>query len=107
MHQLAAEIGAAPTVSDLIWRPRVLVAYALGQAYISFFRLVGPFASPAAWETAGGELFEPVVSRGVAANVIFLVTMAAFATMNLYAHLIEWAVARVAPQWLERQKAAA
>ena len=56
MHQLAAEIGAAPTVSDLLYRPKALIAYSLGQAYISFFRLVGPFASKAAWEVSDAVL---------------------------------------------------
>ena len=45
MHQLAAEFGGAPSLTTLALRsPRVLVAYCLGQAYISFFRLEGPCA---------------------------------------------------------------
>ena len=107
MHQLAAEIGAAPTLSTLVARPKALIAYALGQAYISFFRLQGPFASRFAWETASGELFRPVVDRGIVANAIFIVTMAVFAYMNLVAHVIEIAIALVAPQWLSRQRAMA
>ena len=68
MHQLAAEIGAAPTLADLCRSPRALIAYALGQAYIPFFRLVGPFASDAAWRVAASELYAPVLQRGVIMN---------------------------------------
>jgi hypothetical protein len=105
MHQLAAEIGAAPSVSDLVHRPRVLIAYALGQAYVSFFRLVGPFASKRAWETAENELYELVPSRGTWTNVIFVATMVAFALMNLWAYALEAVVQMVAPAWLARYKA--
>jgi dimethylaniline monooxygenase (N-oxide forming) len=107
MHQLAAEIGAAPTVSDLVFSPRALVAYALGQAYITFFRLVGPFATKRAWEDARGELFEPIVSRGLAANVVFVGTMAAFAMMNFAAFAAELVLSVVCPRWLARERAAA
>lgn len=41
MHQLGAEIGAAPSFSVLLRSPRALIAYALGQAYVTFFRLTG------------------------------------------------------------------
>ena len=106
MHQLAAEIGAAPTLSTLLRSPRALIAYSLGQAYISFFRLQGPFTSAFAWETAQGELFAPVVQRGLSANVIFIVTMVAFAWMNMVAHAVELLLGLVAPAWLARQRAA-
>ena len=33
--------------------------------------------------------------------------MAAFALMNLYAHVFEWAARLVAPEWVERMKAEA
>jgi hypothetical protein len=38
MHQLANDIGAAPDLLNWLTRPKVLLAYALGQAYITFFR---------------------------------------------------------------------
>ena len=86
----AAEFGGAPTLWALAMRsPRALVAYTLGQAYISFFRLQGPYASERAWAVASGELFEPVLLRGLVSNVIFLLTTAAFGTMNLVAHALE------------------
>mmetsp|Transcript_24450 Transcript_24450/g.78905 ORF Transcript_24450/g.78905 Transcript_24450/m.78905 type:complete len:597 (+) Transcript_24450:51-1841(+) len=89
MHQLAAEFGAAPAVSQLARRPRVLLAYCLGQAYISFFRLVGPFAHDKAWEVSATELFAPVRQRGLGTNLIFLVTMLAFGCVSLAALALE------------------
>mmetsp|Transcript_10658 Transcript_10658/g.30808 ORF Transcript_10658/g.30808 Transcript_10658/m.30808 type:complete len:344 (-) Transcript_10658:672-1703(-) len=35
MHQLAAEFGGAPTLSQLVHKPRVLIAYCLGQVRLS------------------------------------------------------------------------
>lgn len=103
MHQLAAEIGAAPTVGALIWRPRVLIAWALGQAYIVFFRLVGPFATQAAWEVAANELYQPIVRRPLFTNVILIFTMLLFGYVNLLAHAMDklkavaaWPFARIA-----------
>ena len=90
MHQLAAEFGGAPSLRTLALRsPRVLIAYCLGQAYISFFRLEGPFASETAWSVASGELFEPVIQRGLLSNAIFALTTAGFGAMNLVAHTVE------------------
>ena len=104
MHQVAAEIDAAPTLTTLLASPRALIAYAFGQAYISFFRLQGPFRSAHAWRTAETELFEPVLSRGVAANAIFVATMLLFAWMNLIAHAVEWTLWLVAPKFVERKR---
>jgi dimethylaniline monooxygenase (N-oxide forming) len=108
MHQLAAEIGAAPSATALLRRsPRAFLAYALGQAYTSFFRLQGPFESEYAWHTSATELYEPVVSRGLLTNLIFIGTMAVFAWMNLVAHVVETCVGLVAPRWLAKQRKAA
>ena len=38
MHDLARDIGAAPHLSRWLTHPKVLIAYAFGQAYITFFR---------------------------------------------------------------------
>ena len=103
-RQHAAEIDAAPTLTTLLASPRALIAYAFGQAYISFFRLQGPFRSAHAWRTAETELFEPVLSRGVAANAIFVATMLLFAWMNLIAHAVEWTLWLVAPKFVERKR---
>ena len=82
MHQLAAEFGAVPSLWSLARRPRVLVAYCLGQAYVSFFRLQGPFASQEAWEVAATELYAPVLRRGIATNLVFLAVMLVFGSMS-------------------------
>ena len=69
--------------------------------------LVGPFASKkAGWDVAEGELFEPVVSRGLWANAIFLVTMALFAYLNLLCCVVEAVGERVAPKWVESLRSA-
>lgn len=59
------------------------------QAYISFFRLVGPFAHDKAWEVSATELFAPVRQRGLGTNLIFLVTMLAFGCVSLAALALE------------------
>ena len=89
MHQLAAEIGAAPSVFALAKRPRVLIAYCIGQAYVVFFRLQGPYASPKAWDIAANELFQPVIRRGFFANATLIGTMALFGCINLWLFAIE------------------
>mmetsp|Transcript_17324 Transcript_17324/g.44398 ORF Transcript_17324/g.44398 Transcript_17324/m.44398 type:complete len:217 (+) Transcript_17324:3-653(+) len=92
MHQLAAEIDAVPSLRELACRPRVLVAYALGQAYITFFRLVGPFATTDAWEVAATELYAPVIARGLWTNLIFLGVMLVFGALSLALCAIEAAL---------------
>ena len=102
MHQLAAEIGAAPSLTTL-WRrsPRALASYCLGQAYISFFRLEGPFASErAGWAVAENELYEPVADRGLVSNIVFAWTMAVFGAMNLTAWALERASGALLPRAL-------
>jgi len=89
MHQVAAEFGAAPSLSTLSSNPRALLAYCLGQAYITFFRLTGPFATKHSWHVASTELFTPVVQRGFVANAIFIATMAAFGAVSLVALVVE------------------
>ena len=59
MHQLAAEMGAAPTLAALARSPKALVAWSLGQAYVTFFRLVGQLSGEEHWEVASGELYRP------------------------------------------------
>ena len=95
MHQLAAEIGATPSLRALARRPRALAAYCLGQAYVPFFRLEGPFASAHAWQLAETELYWPVKRRGLFANAALVGTMALFGAINLLFHAVE-SVARLA-----------
>jgi len=95
MHQLAAEIGACPTVGDLARRsPRALIAWSLGQAYIPFFRLVGPYASDEAWAISADELYSPVARRGLFANSMLVGTMGLFAGINLLAHAVEISIGK-------------
>uniref|UniRef100_A0A7S0LD88 Flavin-containing monooxygenase n=2 Tax=Coccolithus braarudii TaxID=221442 RepID=A0A7S0LD88_9EUKA len=89
MHQVASEFGASPTLTTLCRSPCALAAYCLGQAYISFFKLQGPFESAAAWRVSRTELLQPVIQRGLAANVIFVVTMLAFGWVSLVALCVE------------------
>ena len=97
MHQLAAEINAVPSLRSLVHRPRVLIAYCLGQAYITFFRLQGPFATEQAWETSATELYAPVVQRGIATNMIFIGVMLVFGSMSAALYAIEALVGL--PRW--------
>jgi len=92
MHQLAAEIGAAPSLRALARKPRALIAYCLGQAYISFFRLEGPFATAQAWEVAQSELYRPVLQRGVFTNLIFVSVMFFFGSLSLALCVLEGAM---------------
>lgn len=92
MHQVAAEIGAAPSLRCLARDPRVLIAYCLGQAYINFFRLEGPFANRRSWEVARSELYEPIVRRGIAANLIFVFVMVVFGSLSIILLVIEMCV---------------
>ena len=66
-----------------------LVAYCLGQAYISFFRLQGPFADEHSWRVASTELFEPVVFRGLAANLYRTVPASAITFVG-YEKAVQW-----------------
>jgi dimethylaniline monooxygenase (N-oxide forming) len=91
MHEVAGDIGAAPDILDrrMLANPRVLTSYCLGQAYITFFRLQGPFAHEKAWEVSANELFEPVVDRGMFSNAVFLSLIGMFGAINLGAYAVE------------------
>ena len=83
------------------------LAWALGQAYIPFFRLVGPFKSESAgWDVAKGELLRPVLTRGIWANVIFVMTMGLFAWLNIVCLVIESVLMRLRPDLVEDAKKA-
>jgi hypothetical protein len=70
-------------------RPLTTTSCLPHQAYISFFRLVGPFAHDKAWEVSATELLAPVRQRGLGTNLIFLATMLAFGCVSLAALAIE------------------
>ena len=118
MHDLARDLGAAPSLPRWCWRaPRVALAYALGQAYVTFFRLADtPFRDPGAAAVAGGELFRPVADRAPAAQLVFAATTLLFGAVNLacwaldalawrplrWAFLAWLAVARYVAAWCEK-----
>eukprot|EP00961_Rhodomonas_salina_P186182 2513607-Rhodomonas_salina.3 len=69
MHRLAEDIGSAPVLSEMFGDMlagrrgvsptfKATFAYCLGQAYPSFFRLRGPYASEKQWDVATGELYQ-------------------------------------------------
>lgn len=70
MHKLAQEIGAAPCLVDIYRAGGVkpLIAYCLGQAYIPWFRVIGPFANKTCVEVAKTELWRTVAQRGWVGN---------------------------------------
>jgi dimethylaniline monooxygenase (N-oxide forming) len=83
MSDLARDMGANPSIRELLWRsPKALLAWALGQAYPTFYRLRGPFAWPGAFDIAENELLEPVKRRPLAANLLFCGIISLFAAVN-------------------------
>ena len=96
MHDVARDIGAAPSLATWVWRcPRTAVAYALGQAYITFFRLEGPFRDDLAPAISRGELFRPVAARPWAANAAFVAIIVLFAAVNGFLWVLDalgWAL---------------
>eukprot|EP00123_Amoebidium_parasiticum_P012120 comp21134_c0_seq1/m.28579 comp21134_c0_seq1/g.28579 ORF comp21134_c0_seq1/g.28579 comp21134_c0_seq1/m.28579 type:complete len:556 (-) comp21134_c0_seq1:98-1765(-) len=94
MHDLARDIGAAPSLSRYLGHPKALLAYTMGQAYVTFFRMEGPFAMPEAIKIAENELFKPVVDRGWIANIAFAVLLAFFGSVNAVAWAFDWLLTR-------------
>jgi len=83
MHDLAREVGIAPSLGYWIFHnPRVAVAYAMGQSYITFFRLEGPFKDSKAVKISGNELLRPVLDRGLAGNLLFVLIIIFFGILN-------------------------
>ena len=80
MHRVAEDIGAAPTLSNLLlltMRPsspynhhsplKTLFTYTMGQSHIPLFRLMGPYESKVCWEIMH-ELYDVCVNRGPLEN---------------------------------------
>ena len=89
MHDLGEDMGAAPHITELLWRsPKVCVAYCMGQAYSVFFRLRGPFAADWAWKVSEEELYPLVTNRGVVSNLIFFAVIVGMAVLNAWALVI-------------------
>jgi hypothetical protein len=91
MHAVARDINAAPSLWFLLRHggARALLAYALGQSYISFFRIQGPFATAHALEVARTELWRPVLQRGLLSNAVFIALLIPFGVINAVAWLAE------------------
>jgi hypothetical protein len=91
MHAVARDINAAPSLWFLLRHGgmRALLAYTLGQSYISFFRIQGPFATAHALEVARTELWRPVVQRGLLSNAVFIALLIPFGIINAVAWLAE------------------
>ena len=94
MHALARDMTKAtaiPSVEKLLLQGkfRAALAYCFGQAYVTFFRIHGPFATAECLKIAETELFAPVKNRGVIANLTFLAVGILFAGINSASYLIE------------------
>lgn len=85
--------GAAPCLWDLFRRGgwRAAYAYAMGQAFVPWFKVTGPFATSRALETGRTELYQTVRDRGFLANGVFVLMTVWFACV----HASVWAGERV------------
>ena len=101
MHKLAEEIGAVPSATDFIFNlPGIsisdgikgLFSYAYGQAYVSFFRLVGPFACKGMSRVVCAELYTAVSHRGWWLNAVFVLTSSLFAVAHAAAYALDGAL---------------
>lgn len=82
---LAADYGGSPRLLPLLWTHgwRVTLAYCLGASFVTFYRLLGPFASPLAPEIATGELMDTIKRRGLLGNLFFgIIPMAFYGVVN-------------------------
>ena len=90
-HELAREIGSAPDLFRLTWQsPKAAIAYALGQSYVTFFRIQGPFSmGKEAIRISAGELFDPVWRRPLLSNLVFVAVIILFAIINVAALVVD------------------
>ncbi|KAJ7261292.1 FAD/NAD(P)-binding domain-containing protein [Mycena haematopus] len=89
---LAKDIGAAPGLGQLWWEhgTHVLVSYCFGAAFTTFYRLVGPYASPMAPHISKTELWDTVTRRGLLGNLIMgLIPMVFYLGVNGLALALE------------------
>lgn len=83
MHDLARDMKCEPVISDLLIRsPRSLLSWALGQAYVNFFRMRGTFNSANSQEICENELLKPVLERPFLSNVLFVSIIGIFGAFN-------------------------
>jgi dimethylaniline monooxygenase (N-oxide forming) len=77
MSTLAKDFGGAPGLLEL-WKEhglKVMLVYAFGASFVTFYRLLGPFKCKEAPEIARTELAETILRRGVLGNVFFGVSI--------------------------------
>ena len=92
MATLAKDFGGSPPLTDL-WKThgfKVLLAYCFGASFVTFYRLLGPFAFPEAADISKTELMKTIKRRGVAGNFFFgVIPMAFYGLVNGLAMLLE------------------
>lgn len=91
MHDLGRDMRTAPSISHLIctsWR--TLLGWALGQAYVTFFRVRkgSPFYFEGAKSISENELYIPVYERNVVANTVFVGIISMFGFFNAAACIL-------------------
>lgn len=92
MSTLARDFGGAPGLWELYHRHglRILFTYCFGAAFVTFYRLVGPFESPVAPGVARTELAETIMRRGIFGNLFFgVIPMIFYGFLNSVAYLLE------------------
>lgn len=92
MHRIAEEIDAAPTLSLLATSRhpfRALYTYCQGQAYISLFRLQGPYESKDCWNVFFNELYGVCLNRGLLENFGLAVITVLSLCINIVACILE------------------
>lgn len=77
MATLAKDIGAMPGFWELYQSHgiHVLTTYCFGAAFVSFYRLTGPFASAEMTPIVKGELWETICRRGLLGNVSYFLDL--------------------------------
>lgn len=92
MSSLARDFGGSPGLLELYRRHglKILLTYCFGAAFVTFYRLIGPFESPAAPEIARTELAETILRRGLLGNLFFgLVPMVFYGVINTAAFALD------------------
>ena len=92
MATLASDMGASPRLWELwsVYGWRVLLCYCFGAAFVSFYRLTGPFADRGMQGVVEGELADMVMRRGLIGNFFFgVLPMVFYGCVNGVAWLLE------------------
>lgn len=92
MSILASDFGGAPSLSSLLtahgWR--LTLIYCFGASFVSFYRLVGPYASAECVDVANTELLDTIMRRGLIGNFFFgVVPMLFYGLVSAVAWVLE------------------